>query len=176
MLSFMSLNYLSNFLHNDKQFQVTVGKIRDAEKIPGIATTLSPPRRETCGLWTLRPGSQALTGARGLALSARRPCAVRPLVRTPPLFLSNSDLGLQLGRGFLSPNLFSLGGKHNLSSAAGWQSMQISLTVLYSVSSPRMQNLLKQTSHPVSRRRRRRLEGPRRRKEVRGVRGGPLCQ
>lgn len=153
---------------------MTVGKTRDAEKIPGIATTLSPPRRETGGLWTLRPGSQALTGARA-GTRCRRPCAVRPPVRTPPLFLSSSDLGLQLGRGFLSPNLFSLGGKHNLSSAAGWQSMQISLTVRYSVSSPRMQNLLKQTSHPVSRRRRRRtpFEGPGRREEVRG---GPLCQ
>lgn len=123
---------------------------------------------------TWEPGTDR---GRELALAARRPCAVRPLVRTPPLFLSNSDLGLQLGWGFLSPNLFSLGGKHNLSSVAGWQSMQISLTVLYSVSSPRMQNLLKQTSHPVSRRRRRRrLEGPRWREEVRGVRGGPLCQ
>ena len=63
LLFFTSLNYLSNFLHNDKQFQVIVGKIWDAEKIPGIATTLSPPTRETRGLWTLRPGSQALTGA-----------------------------------------------------------------------------------------------------------------
>lgn len=68
-----------------------VGKIRDAEKIPGIATTLSPPTRETRGLWTLRPGSQALTGARGLALAARRPCA-RETSRPNP-----APLSLQLG-------------------------------------------------------------------------------
>ena len=68
-----------------------MGKIRDAEKIPGFATTLSPPRRETGGLWTLRPGSQALTG--GPRAGALCPPALHSETSRP----NPASLSLQLG-------------------------------------------------------------------------------
>lgn len=110
---FTSLNYLSNFLHNSKQFQVIVGKIRDG-KFQALPL-LSPPARDPEGGLDPQTWEPGIVGA-GWLHAARRPSPRETSPSEPRLFLSNSDLISQLGGGFLYAKLvFSLGGKHNLS-------------------------------------------------------------